>query len=109
MRMVFETYGVEKYLNSHLNSTTYLLRIAKYRVPLKDELNLGAVGHTDKNFITILHQNQVNGLEVQTKDGEWLTFESSPQSFVVMAGEPFLVRTSFAFIFLFFKIFSQTV
>ncbi|KAL2926298.1 putative 2-oxoglutarate-dependent dioxygenase AOP1.2 [Bienertia sinuspersici] len=90
MKMVFESYGVEKYLESHLNSTSYLLRIAKYRVPEKDENNLGAVGHTDKNFITILHQNQVNGLEVQTKDGQWLTFDFSPHSFVVMAGEPFL-------------------
>ncbi|KAL9247370.1 hypothetical protein vseg_020811 [Gypsophila vaccaria] len=90
-RMVFESYGVEKYLNSHLNSTSYLLRIAKYRVPHKDEDNLGALGHTDKNFVTILHQNDIQGLEVQTKDGHWLTYdESSPQSFVVMAGEPFL-------------------
>lgn len=90
LRMVFESYGVEKYHNSHLNSTSYLLRIAKYRVPQKNEHNLGAVGHTDKNFITILHENDVNGLEVQTKDGEWLSIDSSPQSFIVMAGEPFL-------------------
>ncbi|CAO2813374.1 unnamed protein product [Amaranthus hypochondriacus] len=90
IRMVFESYGVEKYHKAHLDSTTYLLRIAKYRVPLKNEDNIGALGHTDKNFITILHENDVNGLEVQTKDGHWLGFDSSPQSFVVMAGEPFL-------------------
>ncbi|KAK9690165.1 hypothetical protein RND81_09G108800 [Saponaria officinalis] len=92
-RMIFESYGVEKYLESHLKSTSYLLRIAKYRVPYKDEDNLGALGHTDKNFVTILHQNDIHGLEVLTKDGQhWLSYDhSSPQSFVVMAGEPFLV------------------
>ncbi|KAJ8433493.1 hypothetical protein Cgig2_018027 [Carnegiea gigantea] len=89
-KMVFESYGVEKYLDSHLNSTTYLLRIAKYGAPQEEEGTIGGVAHTDKNFITILHQNDVDGLEVQTKDGHWVPYEAFPHSFVVMAGEVFL-------------------
>lgn len=91
-RMVFENYGVKKYVDAHINSTTYLLRVAKYNPPQIDdeESKIGAVAHTDKNFVTILHQNEVDGLEVQTKDGEWITYKPSVQSFVVMAGEPFL-------------------
>ncbi|XP_057502886.1 probable 2-oxoglutarate-dependent dioxygenase AOP1 [Actinidia eriantha] len=89
-RMVFESYGVDKYYESHIGSINYLLRVMKYRAPYVGETNVGAISHTDKSFITILHQNQVNGLEVQTKDGKWIGFESSPSSFVVMAGDAFL-------------------
>ncbi|XP_059633894.1 probable 2-oxoglutarate-dependent dioxygenase AOP1 [Cornus florida] len=89
-RMVFEGYGVEKFCDSHIGSTTFLLRVMKYRAPQMNETNLGADVHTDKSFITILHQNQVNGLEVKTKDGEWITVDFPPSSFVVMAGDAFL-------------------
>ncbi|GLT54213.1 hypothetical protein SLA2020_274310 [Shorea laevis] len=86
-RMIHESYGVEKYYDSHIGSTTYLLRVLKNRVPMGNEPNLAFVTHTDKSFTTILHQNQVNGLEVETKDGNWISVEFSPSSFVVMAGD----------------------
>ncbi|KAL6334385.1 hypothetical protein AAG906_014787 [Vitis piasezkii] len=53
----FESYGVGKYYDSHLEPMTYLLR------------------------------NQVKGLEVETKDGEWISLELSPSSFAVIAGD----------------------
>ncbi|KAB5574134.1 hypothetical protein DKX38_001328 [Salix brachista] len=86
-RMVFESYGVEKYLDSYIESTTYLLRLLKNRAPIKDEHNLGFITHTDKSFTTILHQNEINGLEVDTKDGKKIFVELSPSSFVVVAGD----------------------
>ncbi|OUZ99667.1 Oxoglutarate/iron-dependent dioxygenase [Macleaya cordata] len=89
-RMVFESYGVEKYYNSHIESMNYLLRVLKYRSPLWYETKLGATPHTDKSFITILHQNHVNGLEVQTKNGEWIKVTPSASSFIVMLGDAFL-------------------
>ncbi|KAF3450812.1 hypothetical protein FNV43_RR06901 [Rhamnella rubrinervis] len=91
-RMVFESYGVEKYYNSHVESTTYLFRPIKYRVPAEiNESNVGCHVHTDKSFITILHQNEVEGLEFKTKDGDcWIGFEPSPSSFLVLAGDAFL-------------------
>ena len=92
-RMVFASYGVEKYYDSHLESTTYLLRLTKYRVPQTNESGVGCPAHTDKSFITILHQNDVNGLEIETMERDWIGFEpSSPSSsFLVMAGDSFLV------------------
>lgn len=88
-KMVFESYGVKKYFDSHTKSTTYLLRLIKYSPPTNGETSIGAFAHTDKSFITILHQNAVEGLEVKTKDDKWIDFKPSPSSFVVMAGDAF--------------------
>ncbi|XP_038878200.1 2-oxoglutarate-dependent dioxygenase AOP3-like [Benincasa hispida] len=88
-KMVFESYGVGKYYDSHIASTTYLLRTMKYRIPQMGEENIGAEAHTDKSFFTILHQiNGVNGLEIKPKNGDhWLRLQFSPNSFLVMAGD----------------------
>ncbi|PKI62056.1 probable 2-oxoglutarate-dependent dioxygenase AOP1 [Punica granatum] len=86
-RMILESLGVEKYLEEHLNSTNYLLRVMKYKGPHTPETKLGLNAHTDKNIVTILYQNQVEGLEIQTKDGEWISFKPSPESFIVMIGD----------------------
>ncbi|RVW28960.1 putative 2-oxoglutarate-dependent dioxygenase AOP1.2 [Vitis vinifera] len=89
-KMVFESYDAEKYYDSHIQSTTYLLRLIKYRGPQKNETCIGTSCHTDKSFITVLHQNEVCGLEIRTKDGEWISFKPSPSSYVVMAGDALL-------------------
>lgn len=92
VRMIFESYGVDKYHDSHAKSTTYLFRAMKYRAPKLDESNMGFVAHTDKDFVTILHQNQVNGLQVKARDGQWFDVELEPSSFIVMAGEAAMVN-----------------
>ncbi|XP_052181076.1 probable 2-oxoglutarate-dependent dioxygenase AOP1 [Diospyros lotus] len=86
-RMVFEEYGVEKYYESHLKSATYLCRVMKYRAAEEEESNMGFVAHTDKSFMTVIHQNQIDGLEIKAKDGQWFSVELAPSSFVVMAGD----------------------
>ena len=90
-KMVFESYNAERCYESHIQSTTYLLRLIKYRGPLKNETCIGTTSHTDKSFMTILHQNEVSGLEVQTKDGEWICVKPSPSSYIIMAGDALLV------------------
>lgn len=85
--MLFESYGVEKHVDSHIDSTTYLLRYLKYRAPEIDETTMAFPSHTDKSFLTILHQNQVSGLEIKARDEEWISVEFPPSSFVVMAGD----------------------
>lgn len=92
MRMVTKSYGISE--NSYemlLGATSYLLRFIKYRPPTKDETGLGIVPHTDKSFMSILHQRQVKGLEIKTKNGDWILVDPSPSSFIVMAGDACMV------------------
>ncbi|CAJ2656218.1 probable 2-oxoglutarate-dependent dioxygenase AOP1 [Trifolium pratense] len=86
-KMILESLGVEKYLEEHMNSTNYLLRVMKYKGPQTSDTKLGLSTHTDKNVVTILYQNQVEGLEVMTKDGKWISYKPTQGSFVVMIGD----------------------
>ncbi|KAI5675167.1 hypothetical protein M9H77_06117 [Catharanthus roseus] len=86
-RMIVESLGLEKYMEEHMDSTDYLLRIMKYKGPQTNETKIGLQAHTDKNIVTILHQNQVQGLELLTKDGQWIEVNFSPDSFIVMIGD----------------------
>lgn len=92
--MVFESYGAEKHYDSHVGSTTYLLRFIKYSVPDLDAESSNSIGtnaHTDKSFLSILYQNQVNGLQIQLRNGEWVDIDVPPGSFIVMAGDAYEV------------------
>ncbi|CAL1377843.1 unnamed protein product [Linum trigynum] len=86
-KMIVESFGLEKYMDEHIDSTNYLLRVMKYKGPKTPDTKIGLHSHTDKNIVTILYQNQVEGLEVQTKDGGWIKFQPSPNSFIVMIGD----------------------
>lgn len=93
-KIVLESLGLEKYMDEHMNSTNYVLRVQKYDRPQSHEPQPGLLPHTDKNIITILQQlNHVRGLEVLTKDGlKWITVEpTSLSSFIVVAGISFHV------------------
>ena len=92
MRMVFESYGVdESTFEDLIQSTSFQLKFMKYRLPHTNETNAGLPPHTDANLVGILDSNQVRGLEIETKKGEWIVCEPLPSSFLVMAGETFLV------------------
>lgn len=86
-KMILESLGVEKYLEEHMNSTNYLLGVMKYKGPQTSDTKVGLTTHSDKNIVTILYQNEVEGLEVMNKDGKWISYKPSPDSFVVMIGD----------------------
>lgn len=90
-RMVFENYGVDQYHDDHIQSSDYSFRFNKYLVPKKAGGDMGLVSHTDKNFTSILHQNHVNGLEVNTKEGKWIVYDPHPlpSSFLFIASDVF--------------------
>lgn len=112
-RMITESFGIEKYIEEHLNSTNYLLRMIsircwhkkrkewwKYSPPPDnddgddEETKLSLCSHTDKNTITVVHQYQVDGLEIKTKDEKWLKVTPSHHSFIIMDGDSLCVGSS---------------
>lgn len=95
MRMVSQSYGIENHYDRLLESTSYLLRLIKYRERQEKETALGIVPHTDKSFMSILHQLQVPGLEIKTTDDQWILVDPSPSSFIVMAGDACMVCINF--------------
>ncbi|XP_012856138.1 PREDICTED: probable 2-oxoglutarate-dependent dioxygenase AOP1, partial [Erythranthe guttata] len=84
VQMVFERYGVGKHYESLIGSANYLCRVMKYREPKSNENNMGFVSHTDKSFMSTIHQNQVDGLEIKTKDGEWFGVHQLSSSSVIV-------------------------
>ncbi|KAI3803430.1 hypothetical protein L1987_31581 [Smallanthus sonchifolius] len=92
--MILESLNLEKYMDEHMELASYLVRVMKYRPHMKDESNMGLLSHADKNILTILQSNEVEGLEVQNKDGEWFEVKFSANSCVVMVGEAFKAWTN---------------
>ncbi|WCJ40733.1 2-oxoglutarate (2OG) and Fe(II)-dependent oxygenase superfamily protein [Euphorbia peplus] len=96
VKMLFESYGLdEECFQSHLKLTDYFMHILKYEKSNQGDTNLGFLRHSDKSFLTILHQNHVKGLEISLNDGEddhWIFYEPSSKhsSFMVLAGDIFM-------------------
>ncbi|ESQ48406.1 hypothetical protein EUTSA_v10021144mg [Eutrema salsugineum] len=88
--MIMESFGLEKYVEEHLNSAKNRFHLFKYKgLDDNTEANVGIDPHIDRHFLTILCQNDVvDGLEIRTKDGkEWIKAKpSQDSSYLVMAG-----------------------
>jgi len=93
-KMVFRSFGVERYLDSHAAWTVHSLRLLRYGAPELEEVRPGGIIHYDPNSVTMLQQNHVNGLEVETKHGDWIKVAPSASSTIVMLGESFHVSPS---------------
>ncbi|RXH69047.1 hypothetical protein DVH24_031380 [Malus domestica] len=95
-RMILASLGLENYLEEQVESANYLLRVMKYKGPQTKETKLGINAHTDKNIVPlILYQNQVDGLQVETKAGKWINDKpSSPHSFIAMIGDSLYAWTN---------------
>lgn len=68
-------------------STTSLFRLNHYPVCPAPELALGVSRHKDVGALTILLQGDVGGLEVKSKDGEWIGVKPNPEAFVINVGD----------------------
>lgn len=90
-RMVFENYGVEKYHDDHIQSIVHTYRFNQYKGFDKTGIDEGLRAHIDKTFSTTLYQNHVKGLEIYSKDNEWISVDPLPSSFIFLAGDGFQV------------------
>ncbi|EOY31391.1 Oxoglutarate/iron-dependent dioxygenase - like 10 [Theobroma cacao] len=88
LEMIFESFRMEKKnYDALVRDSTSIFRIMKYKVPPRKDENLGLVAHTDKNALTVLCQNDVQGLEVMTKEGRWEHVVVPREAFVVIVGD----------------------
>ncbi|KAG8492489.1 hypothetical protein CXB51_009752 [Gossypium anomalum] len=87
LEMILESFGLEKYMDELIDSASYQLRVMKYEKPKPNDSTHALAAHCDSNTMSLLYQNEVNGLQIQSKDGEWINMKPSPNSFIVLIGE----------------------
>ncbi|WJZ85205.1 hypothetical protein VitviT2T_004753 [Vitis vinifera] len=87
LKLILESLGMEKYYNSQKENSASVFRLMKYTVPPSNDSAIGLVTHTDKNILTILCQNEVQGLEVLSKEGNWIRLNFCKDSFIVIIGD----------------------
>ncbi len=74
-------------LDRYFAQPTTFLRLLHYPTQ-PDEADLfGSAPHTDYGYITLLAQDDVGGLEVKNKAGEWIAAPPIPDTFVMNVGD----------------------
>ncbi|KAK1320135.1 Gibberellin 2-beta-dioxygenase 8 [Acorus calamus] len=70
------------------DGSTCFLRLNRYPpCPFSPEI-FGLVPHTDSDFLTILYQDQVGGLQLM-KDSKWVAVKPNPDALIVNIGDLF--------------------
>jgi len=79
----------EEFFILNHNEQAHTLRLLHYP-PLQQSPKTGQVRageHSDYGSITLLFQDDIGGLEVQTKDGGWLAAPAIPETIIVNTGD----------------------
>lgn len=78
----------ENYLNQFFAPPTTTLSLLHYAPePNADPDQFGSAPHTDYGFLTILAQDDVGGLQVQSTDGAWIPAPPMKGAYVVNIGD----------------------
>ncbi|KAF6997764.1 hypothetical protein CFC21_013949 [Triticum aestivum] len=87
-RMVREGLGVAVDEAEAQSALWHLFRMSEYGAPTADEraTEVRFRSHQDTNWLSVVCQHEVEGLEMQARDGRWVLVRPSPASLVVMAG-----------------------
>ena len=90
MRLALLSSGVKDLsVMQSLDTTTICLRLLHYPPISKNSPSdlYGSAPHTDFGCLTILAQDEIGGLQVQTREGEWIDVPKLEGSFVVNVGD----------------------
>ena len=90
MRLALLSSGVKDLSVMHsLDMPTIWLRLLHYPPISKNSPSdlYGSAPHTDFGCLTILAQDEIGGLQVQTREGEWIDVPKLEGSFVVNVGD----------------------
>jgi isopenicillin N synthase-like dioxygenase len=77
----------EDFFAEHFRRPVADMRLAHYPPQSGGDIEYGTFEHTDHGIITVLWQDQNGGLEVFTRDGEWVAAPPVPGSLVVNIGD----------------------
>ena len=83
----------EAHFRDFFEGNDSIMRLNYYPPCRQPELTLGTGPHCDPTSLTILHQDDVQGLQVFA-DGKWRTICPKPDAFVVNIGDTFMVTPS---------------
>lgn len=72
---------------SYLSVATGLLRVYRYPRCHEPEGAWGIDVHTDSSVLSIIHQDEVGGLQVYSKDHQWLDVNPLPNTLIVNIGD----------------------
>lgn len=92
---IFELLGISLgldplYFKKFFEDSSSIMRCNYYPPCNNSGLTLGTGPHCDPISLTILHQDDVGGLEVFV-DNKWQTVRPRPDSFVINIGDTFMV------------------
>lgn len=91
MELLGMSLGTGKaYFKEFFEENSSIMRLNYYPPCQKPELTLGTGPHCDPTSLTILHQDQVGGLQVYV-DNEWHSISPDFNAFVVNIGDTFMV------------------
>merc|ERR1719161_944384 len=90
--------GPENLLGTFQEHALHQYRLAHYTEPPRDEKSdedagegedsvFGIAPHADATFFTILAPNEVQGLSIRLRSGEWVPVPAIPGAFLVNTGE----------------------
>ncbi|XP_057417393.1 probable 2-oxoglutarate-dependent dioxygenase AOP1 [Lotus japonicus] len=88
-KMIVESYGLPKQYTSDIKDMSNSnFRLMKYKVPRNHKDGERGMGpHNDKNKLTILCQNDAQGLQVLTKTNKWIPLNIPKDGFAVFVGD----------------------
>lgn len=78
----------------YVDKASGLLRWNHYPPCPQPHKALGMSAHTDFNLLTVLHQGDIGGLQVQ-KDGEWIAVRPRQDALAINIGDTLQVRILF--------------
>ncbi|KAJ8900262.1 hypothetical protein K2173_024902 [Erythroxylum novogranatense] len=97
MELLGVSLGVDRtYFREFFQGNDSIMRLNYYPPCQKPDLTLGTGPHCDPTSLTILHQDQVGGLQVFV-DGSWRSINPEPQAFVVNIGDTFMALSNCRF------------
>ncbi|CAL9765673.1 unnamed protein product [Musa acuminata subsp. burmannicoides] len=83
----------EAHFRDFFEGNDSIMRLNYYPPCRQPELTLGTGPHCDPTSLTILHQDDVRGLQVLA-DGRWRTISPKPDAFVVNIGDTFMALSN---------------